>query len=70
MKTTEEWLKNKLLDYKNNPKETIEDMLINTTDIMQQYNNNPNSKATKGISESCVTHNQLFINEIKKYNLK
>jgi hypothetical protein len=63
MMTTEEWLKDKLFLYKRNPKETLEDMLSTTTDVIEQYIKSPNV-ATKGVLEVCMEHNKLFLDKI------
>jgi hypothetical protein len=64
MKTTEEWLKEKVWKYEQDPKETLKDMLITTNDIMFQYKNNPTSKAAKGVFDACIEHNKLFLIEV------
>ena len=63
--TTEQWLSEKIESYKENPKETMESMLINTTDVIEQYINSPNT-AQKGVLEACLEHNKLFLSEIEK----
>lgn len=64
MKNTETWLKEKLADYANNPVETLEDLLGKTNDTIEQYIKSPESKAAKGVLESCLEHNNLFLREI------
>jgi len=66
MQTTKEWLKEKVRAYEQNPKETLEDMLVATKDAMLQFLNNPTSKAAKGVFESCIEHNTLFLNKISE----
>lgn len=64
MKTTEDWLKEKVLEYKQNPKEALEDMLATTNNVMKQYQNNIESIAAKGVFNACIEHNSLFLIEI------
>lgn len=68
MQTTEEWLNEKLVDYTAEPKETLEDMLSKTTDIMEQYDKNPESQVARGAFESCIYHNKLFLDCIEEIN--
>lgn len=65
MENTNEWLENKLIMYNKNPKETLEDLLLSTIDVMIQFKNNPTSKTAKGVFESCIEHNELFLNTIE-----
>lgn len=60
------WLNGKMNDYNNNPTETLESLLNNTTTIMNQYLKNPTSEAAKSVLKSCVEHNQLFLDAIEK----
>ena len=64
MYTTEEWLKEKVFEYNNNPKESLENMLASTIEVMEQYKNNIDSKAAKSVFDSCIVHNKLFLNKI------
>ena len=41
-------------------------MLISTTDVLQQLSENPKSETAKGVANSCIHHNNLFISEIIK----
>lgn len=59
--TTEDWLKHKMSEYDKNPEETVENLLVRTTDVIEQFVNNPESKATKGLLEMCLKHNKLFL---------
>lgn len=61
MNTTEDWLKQKLIEYNENPTEALEDMLHNTVDIMEQYIKCPDSHASKGLLEVCMEHNKKFL---------
>lgn len=61
MKTTEDWLKEKVWEYEQDPKEVLENMLATTNDVMLQYKNNPTSKAAKGVFDACIEHNKLFL---------
>lgn len=63
MRTTEQWLEEKVSSYNENPKETLEDMLLNTTDVIEQYTKSP-SIATKGVLDACLEHNKLFIKNV------
>lgn len=63
MRTTEEWLEEKISAYNKNPKEALEDMLSTTTDVIEQYIKNP-SIATKGVLDSCLVHNKLFLQKV------
>jgi|AntAceMinimDraft_13_1070369.scaffolds.fasta_scaffold16783_1 hypothetical protein len=64
MKTTEKWLKEKVWEYEQDPKEALENMLATTTDVMKQYQNNIESKAAKGVFDACIEHNKLFLIEV------
>ena len=64
MKNTKDWLKEKLREYKQNPKEALENMLITTNDVMTQHRNKPTSITAKGIFDACIEHNRLFLIEI------
>ena len=64
MKTTEDWLKEKVWEYKQDPKEALENMLATTNDVMLQYKNNPTSKAAKSVFDACIEHNKLFLMEV------
>ena len=63
MQTTQEWVKEKVLAYNQNPKELLEDMLSITNDVIEQYINSPNI-AQRGLLESCLEHNKLFLLEV------
>ena len=64
MRTTEQWLEEKVSAYNENPKETLEDMLSTTTDVIEQFIKSPNSKATKGLLDACMQHNKLFLQKV------
>ena len=63
--TTEQWLKEKVDAYKENPTEALEEMLQITTDVIDQYKKSP-YKAQKGLLGSCLAHNKLFLSAINK----
>lgn len=63
MKTSEQWLEENLLEYKENPEETLEGMLVITNIVIEQYFKNP-SRATKDVLEELLKHNKLFIEKI------
>lgn len=63
MKTTEDWLKEKIWEYNQDPKDVLENMLATTNDVMLQYKNNPTSKAVKGVFDACIECNKLFLIE-------
>ena len=44
-------------------------MLCSTTDVMYQFINNPESKAAKGVFDSCLECNKMFIKEVLKIDL-
>lgn len=64
IKKEDMWLNEKINEYNDDPKNTIIDMLISTIDIMVQYKDNPTSKVSKGIFDSCIENNKLFLIEI------
>jgi hypothetical protein len=64
MRTTEQWLEEKVSAYNENPKEALEDMLSTTTDVIQQFVNSPNSIAAKGVLDACLSHNKLFLQKV------
>jgi hypothetical protein len=45
MKTTEDWLREKVCEYEQDPEEALEDMLVKTNHLSLQYKNNPTSIA-------------------------
>ena len=69
-KTTEDWLEDKIYDYNENKTETLENMLSNTTDVIEKYIENISH--TTGIAttnalsvlKSCMKHNKLFFQEV------
>lgn len=63
MRTTEQWLEEKVSAYNENPKEALEDMLSTTTDVIEQYIKSP-SIATKGVLDACLKHNKLFLQKV------
>tara|TARA_R110002051_G_C8322503_1_gene435174 strand:- start:66 stop:278 length:213 start_codon:yes stop_codon:yes gene_type:complete len=64
MKTTKDWLKEKIWEYEQDPKEALENILATTNEVMLQYKNNPKSKSAKGVFDACIEHNKLFLIEI------
>lgn len=64
MRTTEQWLEEKVSAYNENQKEALEDMLSTTTDVIQQFVNSPNSIAAKGVLDACLSHNKLFLQKV------
>lgn len=65
MKTTEQWVIEKVLAYNKNPKETLEEMLLTTTDVIDQYVKSQNN-STKGVLDDCLKHNKLFLQYLAK----
>ena len=57
------WLKKKLSEYFDSPIDALEDMLLNTTHLMEQYMKNKNS-ATEGVVIQCIKLNKIFIEMI------
>ena len=68
MKNTKQWIEEKVFLYNENSEESLEDMLSTTTDVIEQYINSPDSLASKGLLESCLKHNKLFLKTINKLN--
>lgn len=66
MRTTEEWLEDKLTAYNEEPKEALEQMLSTTNDVIEQFINAPTSKPALGLLIACMEHNKLFL---KKANI-
>lgn len=62
--STPNWLDEKLLAYKENPKAALENMLSATTDTIEQYINSPSSMETKKLLDICLQHNKLFLHKI------
>lgn len=60
MRTTEQWLDEKVSAYNDNPKDALENMLSTTTDVIEQYIKN-SSTATKGVLDACLERNKLFL---------
>ena len=63
MKTTEQWVDEKVSEYNENPKETLENILSTTNIVIEQYIKNP-SIATNGVLISAMEHNKLFLEKI------
>jgi len=61
--TTEQWLKEKVSAYNENPKEALEEMLSTTTDVIEQYVKGQ-SNAAKGVLDACLEHNKLFLQKV------
>ena len=64
--STEEWINEKVDDFNKDKLETLEDLLITTTDVIKQYVTSP-TRATKGVLESCLNHNTLLLKELFNY---
>jgi hypothetical protein len=63
MRSTEQWLEEMISSYNENPKEALEDMLSSTTSVIEQYVESP-SAASKGLLDSCLKHNKLFLQAV------
>ena len=63
MRTTEQWIAERVSAYNKNPKEALEDMLSTTNDVIEQYIKSP-SNATKGVLDACFEHNKLFLQKV------
>ena len=63
MRTTEEWLRDKLFEYGKGPQETIGGMLATTNEVITQYLNNQTFKTAKEL-DICIKHNRLFLSEV------
>lgn len=63
MQTTEQWLDEKIFEYRKDPTGTLLDMLERINDVATQYLNSP-SLATKGVLESAIRHHELFMKKI------
>lgn len=64
-KETQKWLDNHIYRYKEDPIEELKSQLDNLLSITQQYLDNPQSHATKGILDSGLFHIKLFMKEIE-----
>lgn len=64
MKTKEQWLEEKLKDYKKNPVSTLSDLLHNTLDVIEQYQRSPDSVACYGLLQTARECNQEFLQAI------
>lgn len=64
MENSQKWLDSKLCEYKHNPDSTLLDIIIKTTDVLNQYISSPGSKATLGLLEACLNHNKMFIDSV------
>ncbi len=63
MRTTKQWITEKVSVYNENPKEALEYMLSTTNNIIEQYIKNPNN-TTKGVLDACFEHNKLFLQKV------
>ena len=63
MKTTEDWLKEKIEDYDENQSAALKDILLSTTLVIKQYIESP-SELTKSVLDSCLLCNKLFLKNI------
>jgi hypothetical protein len=66
MRDQDKWIEEKLKNYKENPIETLVDLLQNTTDVIEQYRKAPNSLACKGLLQNAEQCNQRFLGLIDK----
>lgn len=63
MQKAEHWLEEKLNAHKENPYQTIIEMLLTTNRAIEQFIENPNSKLAKEILESCLAYNNIFLRQ-------
>jgi hypothetical protein len=70
MKDTKDWVFEKLSEYKDNPVETLEDMLSTVSDVMVSYKRDPDNRAVSGLYDSCVKHTNLFLEKISNEHLR
>ena len=63
MRTTEQWLEESVLEYNKNKTEALENMLLVTTNVIEQFNNNP-GRSTNNMLIVCLEHNKLFLKKI------
>lgn len=63
MRTTEQWLEESVIEYNTNKTEALEYMLLTTTNVIEQYLNNP-GRSTNNMLVVCLEHNKLFFEKI------
>lgn len=61
---SQQWLDNKLQLYKENPKQTLEDILENMKDIQKQYQDSSESKVTTEILEKSLLLHCKFLTTV------
>lgn len=55
------WVDEKMKEYRVDKEQVLNEMLENTTDIIRQFLNSPESKVTKGLLETCCKSNEMFL---------
>ncbi|QQO97028.1 hypothetical protein Nekkels1_28 [Cellulophaga phage Nekkels_1] len=60
------WIKEQLDSIKEDSREELINCLSNTTDVLRQLYNNPDSLACKTLAVNCVELNTMLINELIK----
>ena len=63
MRTTEQWLEESVLEFNRNKTEALENMLLTTTNVIEQYHNNP-GRSTNNMLVVCLEHNKLFFKKL------
>lgn len=63
-KEVQAWLDRKLEEFKEDPVGTLESMLINTIDIVEQAKQDPNGRASKAVLDACLECTRIFLEAI------
>lgn len=58
-----QWVADKVFEYKRNKQETLEMLLLNTTNVISKHIERPN-EGSKAALEVCLECNKLFLKEI------
>jgi len=57
------WLRNKIAEYNESPIEALENMLLHTSDLIEQYMKNKDTSTERSVIQ-CIELNKIFIERI------
>ncbi len=55
------WVDKKMRECRVDKEQALNEILVDTTEIIRQFLDSPDSKATRGILGSCCKCNELFL---------
>ena len=62
----QKWLVDMIYQYNDNPTLALEEMLTETTNVIEQYINSKDSLASKDLLKICMECNKLFLTHLNK----